>query len=152
MNSTLKLTTLLGLTALALAPLARAEDQPATPPAPDAPATSPGGKHGHRGDRAAHRLQMLDEKLHLTDTQKQQIQTIFSSTEAQGKAIHHDESLSEDDRREKMMAIMKDSGTQSRALLTPEQQATFDTMPPPGRRGHPKGDGEGDAPPPPKPQ
>ncbi len=96
----------------------------------------------------ANRLKMLDEKLHLTDAQKQQITAIWSASEQKGKALREDDTLSKEDRRAKMGEIMKDSHDQIRALLTPEQQIAFDALPPEprGHRGPPKGD---DAPPPP---
>jgi len=86
---------------------------------------------------------MLDEKLHLTDAQKQQITGIWADAEQKGKALRGDDSLSKDDRRAKMREIMKASQAQVRAVLTPEQQTTFDSLPPPkmkGHRGPPKGD------------
>jgi Spy/CpxP family protein refolding chaperone len=147
MKTSLRFLSLLGLSALAFAQVARAEENPA-PPAP------PAGQHPH-GDRAemrAKRLQDLTQKLSLTDAQQQQIKTIWAAAEEQGKALRDDESLSRDDRRAKMQAIMKGTHDQVRAILTPDQQKTFDAMPPPERRGHrgpPKGDG---ATPPPKPQ
>lgn len=148
MKTIFKLLSVLSLTALALAPLARADEPPATPPSPPAgdQARPDGGK------RAAHRLQMLDEKLHLTDAQKQQITAIWSSSEQQGKALRDDSTLSKEDRRAKMGDIMKASHDQVRAVLTPDQQATFDAMPPEkhGHRGPPPGDGAApaDVPPP----
>ena len=48
-----------------------------------------------------------------------------------------------------MKDIMTASHDQVRALLTPDQQKTFDAMPPPemhGHRGPPHGDGDGDKP------
>jgi hypothetical protein len=51
-----------------------------------------------------------------------------------------------------MMEIMKSTHDQVRAVLTPDQQKTFDAMPPPERNGGRRGPGHGDdAPPPPKP-
>jgi Spy/CpxP family protein refolding chaperone len=146
MKTIFKLSSLLGLTALALAPLARADEPPATPAAPSAPAA---GDHPHagRGDR----LKMLAEKLQLTDEQKTQIKPIMQKAEQDATALRDDDSLSKEDKRDKMMAIRKTSHDQIRALLTPDQQATYDAMPPErGHRGPPPAGG--DAPPPPKPQ
>jgi len=148
MKSPHRFLALLGLSALALAPLARADEPPAAPPPP------PAGEHPHP-DRAAMRAQRLTEltqKLSLTDAQQQQVKAIWAASEEQGKALRDDDSLSREDRRAKMDAIMKSSHDQVRAILTPDQQKTFDAMPPErrGHRGPPKGDG--DAPPPPKPE
>ena len=134
MKTTFKLLSLLTLTALAAAPLVRAEDAPATPTTP------PAGEHG-RGERGG-RMKMLAEKLQLTDAQKAQVKTIMSSVEEQAKALRDDETLAKEDKRAKMMEIRKSTHDQIRALLTPDQQKTFDAMPPPPERGHrgpPKG-------------
>ena len=99
----------------------------------------------------ARRQQELTQKLSLTDAQQQQMKAIYAAAEQQGKALRDDDSLSRDDRRAKMQAIMKSAHDQVRAMLTPDQQKTFDAMPKPEHRGRgPKHDG--DAPPPPKPQ
>ena len=129
---------------MAMVPLIRADEPPATP-VPAAPAA---GEH-HRGDRGAmraNRLKMLDEKLSLTDAQKQQITAIWASSEQQGKALRNDDTLSKEDRRAKMGEIMKASHDQIRALLTPDQQKTFDAMPPPERGHHGPHKGAGDKP------
>ena len=144
MKTTFKLLSLLTLTALAAAPLVRAEDTPApatTPPA------APAGDHPHGGGRGD-RMKMLAEKLQLTDAQKAQVKTIMSSAEEQGKALRDDEALSQEDKRAKMMEIRKSTHDQIRALLTPDQQKTFDAMPPPPERGHHGPPPSGDAPPP----
>ena len=141
MKTTLKLLSFLTLTTLAAAPLVRAEDAPpATPP------SAPAGEHPHggRGDR----LKMLAEKLQLTDAQKASIKPILQKTEQDSMALRDDESLSKEDRHAKMMEIRKASHDQIRALLTPDQQKTFDAMPPPGDRGHRGPPPGGDAPPP----
>ena len=139
-ETSFKLLSLLTLTVLAAAPLVRAEDPVATPSAPAA------GEHprGGRGDR----LKQLAEKLQLTDAQKAQIKPILETAAQQGMALRDDESLSKEDKRAKMAAIRKTSHDQIRALLTPDQQKTFDAMPPPGERGHRGPPPGGDAPPP----
>lgn len=142
MKNSIRLLALLVFSALAVAPLMRAADAPPAPPA---------GEHARPdpAKRAAKRMQMLDEKLHLTDAQKAQITALWSAAEQQGKALRAADSLSKEDRRAKMGEIMKSTHDQVRAVLTPDQQKIFDAMPPPerGHRGPPKG---GDAPPPAK--
>ena len=145
MKTTFKFLSLLTLTALAAAPLVRAEGPVATPSAP------PAGEHGRPdpAKRAAHRLQMLDEKLHLNDSQKQQITAIWAASEQKGKALRADTALAKEDRKSQMMEIMKGAHDQVRAVLTPDQQKTFDAMPPPerGHRGPPRGEDAPPAPP-----
>jgi len=64
---------------------------------------------------------------------------IWAKNEEQGKALRNDDTLSKEDRRSKMgRESMKSGHDQIRALLTPDQQKDFDSMPPPemhGRRG-----------------
>ena len=142
MKTLLRILSLLSLTALATAPLARADETP-VPPANPAPA----GEHARaeRGKRREHRLAQLDEKLHLTAAQKTQIQAIWSAAEQQGKALRDEAAGATDDRRAKMREAMKATHDQVRAVLTPDQQKLFDAMPPEGR-GHkgprPEGDGK----------
>ncbi len=128
---------LLGLAALGAAPLVRADEPVTTPP--------PAGERPHmdRAQKMEHRLRMLDEKLQLTDAQKQQITAAWSAAEAQRKALHDDATVAKEDRRAKMRDLAKATHDQVRAVLTPEQQKTFDALPPPGRghRGHHRGEG-----------
>ncbi|MDB6127136.1 MAG: hypothetical protein JWM35_1032 [Verrucomicrobia bacterium] len=99
-----------------------------------------------------HRMKMLDEKLQLTADQKAQIQAIWDKAGEQAKALRSDETVAHDDRRAKAGELMKATHDQVRAVLTPDQQKTFDAMPPErmGRRGpRPAGDKPADAPAPP---
>jgi Spy/CpxP family protein refolding chaperone len=87
---------------------------------------------------ADRRLQKLDEQLKLTDAQKTQITAIWKQSAEQSRALRDDTTLTREARRDKVMAIMKTAHDQVRAVLTPDQQKTFDAMPPEprGRRGH----------------
>jgi len=96
-------------------------------------------------------MQMLEEKLQLTAAQKQQILAIWDQAEQQGKALRDSAVQDRDALRQKKVEIMKASHDQVRAVLTPDQQKTFDALPPegPGHRG--PGPGAGGPPPPPPP-
>ncbi len=76
------------------------------------------------------RLETLDTALKLTDDEKSQIKAIWSKTAADIKAGG--------DRR----ALMKASHDQVRTVLTPEQQAKFDAMPPEARGNRAKKDSQ----------
>lgn len=98
-------------------------------------------------------MQRLEEALQLTPAQKQQIIAIWDQAEAQGKSLKTDAAAARDAHRQQMMEIMKATHEQVRGVLTPEQQKTFDAMPPEGRRHGPRPDGgakPGDVPPPPQ--
>ncbi len=67
-------------------------------------------------------MQMLAQKLNLTDAQKQQFQQIGQQMRQQGMAIHNDSSLTDDQKKEKMQSLRKQSHQQMFAILTPEQK------------------------------
>ncbi|MDB6168134.1 MAG: hypothetical protein JWM88_998 [Verrucomicrobia bacterium] len=139
MKTKLRLITL-SLAAVCVSTLVRADDPPA-----DSSATPPAGDHapGRHLKMRENRLKMLDEKLQLTAAQKEQIQAIWDKAEADGKALREDNATARDDRREKMRDRMQATRAQVRAVLTPEQQKTFDAMPPEHLRRHGAGpDGE----------
>ena len=73
-------------------------------------------------------LQMLSEKLNLTDDQKAKIKPILEGQAQQMKAIHEDTSLSEDQKKAKKKALHDSLREQINAVLTPEQQAKFKQM------------------------
>jgi Spy/CpxP family protein refolding chaperone len=147
MKSSTKILISLVALAVAGASFVRAADDvqtplPPPPAAPDTPppGSGPGGKGGNRGGRD---LQMLKEKLNLTDAQVKQLGEIRKNHAEDLKAARGD--------REKMMEVMKTMHDETRAILTPDQQKTFDAMPPPGRHGGKSKDGDSTTPPPPPP-
>jgi protein CpxP len=94
-------------------------------------------------------LEMLKEKLSLTEDQVKQVKDIGRTAREQERAVRQDTTLADDDRRAKMMAARKAEHDQIRAILTPDQQAIFDKMPVGGGRRRPRADGgSGVAPPP----
>ncbi len=108
-------------------PLLRADDTSTEPPPRE---RGPGGPK--------ERLQKMAEHLGLTAEQKEKVGAILKEQMEQGRAIREDESLTREQRREKMQAFGKATREKIRAMLTPEQQAKFDAMPkrgPGGPRG-----------------
>lgn len=93
----------------------------------------PGGKN--RSPSVEERVKSIDEAVKLTDDQKSKIADLLKKQQESAQALRKDESLSKEDRRAKTGALMKDTQTAIRALLTPEQQAKFDAMPHPGHGG-----------------
>jgi periplasmic protein CpxP/Spy len=92
-------------------------------PAPDKHA----GMH-HNGESVDQHLQMLSEKLNLTDDQKAKVKPILQDQMQQMKAVHEDSSLSQEQKQAKMKSIHESSHDQINAVLTPEQQAKFKQM------------------------
>ena len=80
-----------------------------------------------RGRRAAAQRQrqhmaMLAEKLNLTDAQKSQFQQIGRDMRKQGMAIRQDSSLTDNQKKEKVRELRKQSHKQMFSVLTPEQK------------------------------
>ncbi len=158
MKPTLRLSLVAVTLGLSAAAFLRADDQPASPPpaSPPSDTTPPSGEQGQRrGGRMSpeRMLQMMSNRLNLTDDQKAKILPVLQSQFDQMKALRDDTSLSDDDKRDKRRSIMQDTHQKIRALLTPDQQQQFDSMRGPGGRGEHNGPppSAGDQPPPPPP-
>lgn len=85
------------------------------------------GMH-HNGESVDQHLQMLSEKLNLTDDQKAKLKPILQDQMQQMKAVREDSSLSEQQKRAKMKSIHDSLHDQINAVLTPDQQAKFRQM------------------------
>ena len=71
---------------------------------------------------------MLTKKLNLTPDQVTQVKAINDDSMAQLKAVRSDASLSQDDRRAKMMDIHKASTDKIRGVLTDEQKTKYEAL------------------------
>ena len=91
---------------------------------------APAGDHPRMQEMREQRLKKLDEKLNLTADQKAQITAIWDKAETDARAARQDANAeAKAERRTKMREGMKAVRQQVRAVLTPEQQKIFDTMP-----------------------
>jgi periplasmic protein CpxP/Spy len=99
-----------------------------TPQEPQTPAASKHGAMHHNGESVEQHLQMLSEKLNLTDDQKAKLKPILQEQMQQMKAVHEDSSLAPEQKRGKMKSIHESFREQVNAVLTPEQQAKFKEM------------------------
>jgi protein CpxP len=106
-------------TTLYVAPMMAQDTAPPPPPAGHAR-----GGPGERGDR----VEMLTKKLNLTPDQVTQVKAIDDDSRTQMRALRNDTSLSQADRRSKMMDIGKASQDKIRGVLTDEQKTKFDAM------------------------
>jgi periplasmic protein CpxP/Spy len=82
----------------------------------------------HHEESADQHLQMLSEKLNLTDDQKAKVKPILQDQMQQMKAVREDSSLSEEQKRAKMKSVHESMHDQINAVLTPEQQEKFKQM------------------------
>ena len=80
-------------------------------------------KKGRGMMSAEQRIERLEEAVgKLTDDQKGKIKDIYAKTSEKMQG------LSDDERREKGMELMRESGRAVRAVLTEEQQKKYDEM------------------------
>ena len=83
------------------APFAVAQDSPTNNQSSQPSQERAKGHHGHRDP--AQRTQKLTKHLNLTSDQQTKVQEIFQSEQSQMQSLHQDSSLSQQDRRAKMM-------------------------------------------------
>lgn len=84
--------------------------------------------HGHGAMSADQHLQMLSEKLNLTDDQKAKIKPILEEHLKDRDAIMKDQSLSMDQKHEKIKASMDDSRAKIDPILNDQQKKQLDQM------------------------
>lgn len=99
----------------------------------NAPQSAQGGEQGEHGwghgrPDPAKRTEMLTKQLKLTSDQQPKVLDILKSEQSDMEKLRSDSSLSQDDRRSKMMDIRKSSNDQIRALLDSDQQKKWDKM------------------------
>jgi len=128
MKNQIKLTSLVLSAALAAIPVLQA--QPAEGQAP-ARERGPGGRGGPN-------LEMIAEELGLSADQKAKLAPVMKHQAEQMQAIRQDESLSREQRMEKVRAIREAGRKDIEAVLTPEQAKKFADL----RARGPRGDGE----------
>jgi protein CpxP len=106
--------------------------QNAAPPPPDGQqqGAPPDGQMqgGRRGMDPERRVQMLQRRLELNDSQTAQIRQIFTESHAQMETIRSNASLAPEDRRAQMMTLHQGEQSRIRAVLTPDQQAKYDAL------------------------
>jgi len=87
-------------------------------------------KKGRGQMTAEQRIEQIEQAVgSLSADQKKKIAGIYAAMAEKMQG------LSQEDRREKGMALMQDARKEVRAVLTPEQQKKFDEMPQGGRGG-----------------
>jgi protein CpxP len=76
-------------------------------------------------ERAGNRLEMLAEKLNLTEAQTAAIKPIFAAEANDIKTVWQDNSLSKEQKQSKMSDIRESAKEKINTILTPEQQAKW---------------------------
>jgi protein CpxP len=75
-----------------------------------------------------HQLEMMTKRLNLTPDQVTQVKAIDADTMKQAMAVRNDTTLSQADKRSKMMDLHTAAQTKIRALLTDDQKTKYDAM------------------------
>lgn len=89
-------------------------------------AQAQGGGGMGQGQGASRMNEMLFKDITLTDAQKAQIDTIQTKGRDEQRAMMQGGGMQDPSMREKMMEMRKKQNDAIRAVLTAEQQATFD--------------------------
>jgi protein CpxP len=74
------------------------------------------------------RLQNMTNQLNLSEAQQQQIKPILENEAKQMQGVREDSSLSQQDRRSKMMQIRQETAGQIKPILNADQQKQYDEM------------------------
>ena len=96
-------------------------------------------QQSQRPPSAEERLSKMKTELGLSDAQVQKIKPLLEANMEKMKAAHDDSSLSEEQKREKMMELRKTGAEAVAAELTPEQKAKFEEEMKKRRQGGPGG-------------
>jgi periplasmic protein CpxP/Spy len=131
--------------------------QETAPPPPDQQQQGPppnGQMQGQHRMDPEKRVEMLQRRLELNESQTAQVRQIFTEARAQMETLRSNASLAPEDRRAQMMTLHQGEQSRIRAVLTPDQQAKYDAMQARmrERRGDEGGQGAPPPPPPPAPQ
>ena len=105
-----------------------AQDNGGNQPQSASPGAPPEHWRGHGQPDPAKRAEMLTKQLGLTSEQQPKVLDVLKSEQSQMEKLRSDSSLSQEDRRGKMMDIHKSTNDQIRALLTADQQKKWDEM------------------------
>jgi Spy/CpxP family protein refolding chaperone len=116
-----------GLISIA-APFATAQNSLSPSNNQPSPATPDKGGRHHGPPDPAERTRELTKHLKLTSDQQTKVQDALVSQRSQMVSLHQDTSLSQQDRRGKMMEIRKSTDEQIRGLLDSNQQKKWDAM------------------------
>ena len=117
--------------------------------AQDAPPSGGGMGGGQRGGMNPQaQLDRMTKALDLTADQQTSVKAILDQSMKDNMALRQDTSLSDDDRRAKMMAAREAQSAKIKAVLTDDQKAKYDAMMAQQRQ---RGGGQGGPPPSPPP-
>ena len=82
----------------------------------------------HRMQSPELKLQHMTRQLDLTPEQQQKIKPILEQESQQMASLHQDNTLSQQDRRNKFQQIRQNTDEQIKPILTPAQQEKYEMM------------------------
>ena len=82
-------------------------------------------------------MKRLADELNLTDQQRTQLRELFKAHQPELKAIREDQTLTKEQKIEKVKVIFEGIKQQAKSFLTPEQQQKWDQIKE-RHQGHPK--------------
>lgn len=86
----------------------------------------PGG--GNPAERAKQRLEEMQTNLGLTAEQTEKVKAVYESQRPAMEALRNDQSLSREQRREKLDEMRKATDAQIAPILTPEQKTKWEEL------------------------
>ncbi|HTZ22073.1 MAG TPA: hypothetical protein VMC06_14400 [Opitutaceae bacterium] len=101
-----------------MSPVVRAADTPA----PSQPANAA------RGGAIREHMKAVAKELGLTDQQQQQLKPVLKAEAEKLKALRADQSLSRQEKRDKMKALREENVAQMKSVLTPDQFAKWQKL------------------------
>lgn len=108
---------------VSLQSFATAADAPTSPPPPGQPPAARPDRPGRpqNGQQVRDRLEQVAKELGLSDEQKTKVGDILKSESEKMRALRQDESLTQEQRREKAMALRTEIQGKVKEVLTAEQ-------------------------------
>jgi Spy/CpxP family protein refolding chaperone len=106
-------------------------------PAVNAQTNAPGGapRAGGGGRRSVdEQVNMLSERLKLTDAQKPKVKAILEEQQKKAQELRADTGLSQDEMRTKRQALREDTNKKMKEVLTPDQYKQWEESQQRGRR------------------
>lgn len=102
-----------------------AQDESAAPPPPP---QQQQGMHRHHRMSPDRQLKRMTRQLNLSADQQSQIKPVLESRQQRMQALWQDQSLSRQDRRQKMTAIQQDTSSKIEAVLSDSQKQQYEAM------------------------
>jgi Spy/CpxP family protein refolding chaperone len=100
------------------------------------------GRHGQMPSVDDH-VKLLAEKLNLTDDQQAKVKSILEDTHQQMQTLMKDESISREDKHDKMRSIREAGNAKVRDVLNDDQKKKLDAMEKEMHERHSKENGGG---------